>query len=115
MEAFAPHLLQQKDGHIVNTASMAGLYPGFSAPYDASKHAVVALTEGLFHNLQAAEMPVGVSCLCPGWVKTSIIESDRNWPAALGSVPERLLALDNPIVGLGDPLSLGRPPLPVHR
>jgi NAD(P)-dependent dehydrogenase (short-subunit alcohol dehydrogenase family) len=92
VKAFLPHIVASGGGHIVNTASMAGLYPGFSAPYDASKHAVVALTEGLFHSLQAAAMPVGVSCLCPGWVKTGIIDSDRNWPGALGSIPERTAA-----------------------
>ena len=72
----------------MNTASIAGLYPGFSPPYDASKHAVVAMTEGLYTSLRAAEMPVGVSCLCPGWVKTGIAESERNWPAELGALPE---------------------------
>jgi NAD(P)-dependent dehydrogenase (short-subunit alcohol dehydrogenase family) len=75
-------------GHIVNTASMAGLYPGFAAPYDASKHAVVAITEGLYHSLRDAQMPVGVSCLCPGWVRTGILDADRNWPAEYGAVPE---------------------------
>ena len=76
---------QGRGGHIVNTASIAGLSP----PYDASKHAVVAMSEGLFTSLRAAEMPVGVSCLCPGWVKTGIAESERNGPAEFGDVPER--------------------------
>jgi NADP-dependent 3-hydroxy acid dehydrogenase YdfG len=47
--AFLPHLVASGSAHVVNTASIAGLYPGFSPAYDASKHAVVALTEGL-HN-----------------------------------------------------------------
>ena len=89
IRAFLPHIVMSGGGHIVNTASIAGLYPGFSPAYDASKHAVVALTEGLYTSLQAAAIPVGVSCLCPGWVKTGIAESERNWPAELGAVPER--------------------------
>jgi NAD(P)-dependent dehydrogenase (short-subunit alcohol dehydrogenase family) len=88
IRAFLPHIVMSGGGHIVNTASIAGLYPGFSPSYDASKHAVVAMTEGLYNSLQIAEMPVGVSCLCPGWVKTGIAESERNWPSELGAVPE---------------------------
>jgi NAD(P)-dependent dehydrogenase (short-subunit alcohol dehydrogenase family) len=87
IRAFLPHIVMSGGGHIVNTASMAGLYPGFSAPYDASKHAVVAISEGLFNSMQAAAMPVGVSCVCPGWVKTGIIDSERNWPSELGELP----------------------------
>ena len=87
VRAFLPRLLMSGGGHIVNTASMAGLVPGFSPAYDASKHAVVAITEGLFHNVRDAGLPVGVSCLCPGWVKTGIIDADRNWPGELGPPP----------------------------
>lgn len=82
---FLPHLAG--GGHIVNTASIAGLYPGFSAAYDASKHAVVALTESLYNTLQVAGLPVGVSVLCPGWVRTRILDADRNWPDSLGARP----------------------------
>jgi len=85
VRAFLPHLLG--GGHIVNTASIAGLYPGFAPPYDASKHAVVAITESLYNAMTAAGLPVGVSCLCPGWVRTGILDSDRNWPAELGEKP----------------------------
>lgn len=85
VRAFLPHLLG--GGHIVNTASIAGLTTGFSAPYDASKHAVVALTEDLFNDMQAAFVPVGVSVLCPGWVRTGILDSERNWPADFGAAP----------------------------
>jgi NAD(P)-dependent dehydrogenase (short-subunit alcohol dehydrogenase family) len=78
-QAFLPHLLEHGDGHIVNTASMAGLFPGHGA-YSASKWAVVALSEGLFQQLQAVGSTVGVSCLCPGWVNTAIADSTRNRP-----------------------------------
>jgi NAD(P)-dependent dehydrogenase (short-subunit alcohol dehydrogenase family) len=77
--SFLPHLLEHGDGHIVNTASMAGHHPGHSA-YSASKWAVVAITEGLYQQLRAQDATVGVSCLCPGWVATDIATSDRNRP-----------------------------------
>jgi NAD(P)-dependent dehydrogenase (short-subunit alcohol dehydrogenase family) len=77
--AFLPHLVEHGDGHIVNTASMAGHHPGHSA-YSASKWAVVAITEGLYQQLKAEGSTVGVSCLCPGWVNTDIATSDRNRP-----------------------------------
>lgn len=77
--AFLPLLREQDEGHIVNTASMAGHFPGHSA-YSASKWAVVGITEGLFHELGNSGSAVGVSCLCPGWVRTQIAESHRNRP-----------------------------------
>lgn len=86
VRAFLPHMLEG-GGHIVNTASIAGLYPVTSAPYDASKHAVVALTESLNNTLLTMDAKVGVSCLCPGWVRTGISDSMRNWPAELGEAP----------------------------
>ena len=89
VRAFLPHLIAGGGGHIVNTASMAGLYAGFSPAYDATKHGVVALTESLYHAMQGAQLGVGVSCLCPGWVKTEIIDSERNWPSEFGAVPVR--------------------------
>jgi len=56
--------------------------------YDAIKHGVVALTESLYHAMQMANVGVGISCLCPGWVRTGMLESQRNWPAELGDLPE---------------------------
>jgi NAD(P)-dependent dehydrogenase (short-subunit alcohol dehydrogenase family) len=81
VRAFLPHLVASGSAHVVNTASIAGLYPGFSPAYDASKHAVVALTEGLHNAMTTAGLPVGVSCLCPGWIRTKILDSTRNWPS----------------------------------
>ena len=77
--SFLPHLMEHGDGHIVNTASMAGHFPGHSA-YSASKWAVVALSEGLYGQLKSQGSTVGVSCLCPGWVATDIGNADRNRP-----------------------------------
>jgi NAD(P)-dependent dehydrogenase (short-subunit alcohol dehydrogenase family) len=84
VRAFLPVLTESGGGHIVNTASMAGLMPGAAAPYDATKHAVVALSEDLYLNLRVAGLPIGVSVLCPGWVRTRIATSERNFPAELG-------------------------------
>jgi NAD(P)-dependent dehydrogenase (short-subunit alcohol dehydrogenase family) len=84
--AFLPHLAG--GGHIVNTASVAGLFPGFGPSYDASKHAVVALTEDLYNTVKMVGLPIGVSVLCPGWVNTKIVAADRNWPAELGPKPD---------------------------
>lgn len=86
--AFLPLIAMSGPGHIVNTASILGLMPAMSPAYDASKHAVVALTEDLHHTIRAADLPIGVSCLCPGWVRTGILDADRNWPDALGPRPE---------------------------
>jgi NAD(P)-dependent dehydrogenase (short-subunit alcohol dehydrogenase family) len=94
VRAFLPHLAAGGRGHIVNTASMAGLAPGFGAPYDASKHAVVALSEDLFLNLRAAGVPVGVSLVCPGWVRTRILDADRNWPDEYGERPPRAVTTE---------------------
>ena len=77
--AFLPHLVEGGEGHIVNTASMAGLFPGHSA-YSASKWAVVGITQGLFNSMRMRGTGVGVSCLCPGWVNTEIDRSERNRP-----------------------------------
>ena len=87
VRAFLPALVQQGEGHIVNTASIAGLVPGFGPSYDAGKHAVVALTEDLYTTVRSMGLPIGVSVLCPGWVRTSIMDADRNWPASLGALP----------------------------
>jgi NAD(P)-dependent dehydrogenase (short-subunit alcohol dehydrogenase family) len=77
--SFLPHMVEAGEGHIVNTASMAGLFPGHSA-YSASKWAVVGITEGLFQTMRMRGTGVGVSCLCPGWVNTEIDRSERNRP-----------------------------------
>lgn len=82
--SFLPRMLARgEEGHIVNTASMAGhlSFEGMG-PYNASKYAVVGISESLFHELAGTN--IGVSALCPGWVNTRIGESGRNRPAELG-------------------------------
>ncbi len=89
INAFVPLFLEQNEGHVVSTASLAGLggVPGMGA-YCASKFAVVGISESLFHELRNRESQVGVSVLCPGFVKTRIAESQRNMPAELRAVTE---------------------------
>jgi NAD(P)-dependent dehydrogenase (short-subunit alcohol dehydrogenase family) len=71
-------------GHIVNTASMAGLLtPPNMGIYNTGKHAVVALTETLYQDLRLVTSQVGASVLCPHFVPTAITRSERNRPAAL--------------------------------
>ncbi len=83
-EAFVPHLLEHGDGHIVNTASIAGhISLPFMGPYNVSKHGVVTLSETLLHELGHAGSTVGVSVLCPGFVATNLIDADRNRPENL--------------------------------
>ena len=94
VRAFLPLLAAQSEAHIVNTASIAGLAPGFSPAYDASKHAVVAITEDLYSMMQMAGLPIGVSVLCPGWVRTGILDAERNWPDQLGQLPEPSIGSD---------------------
>jgi NAD(P)-dependent dehydrogenase (short-subunit alcohol dehydrogenase family) len=84
IRAFVPHLVRQGSGHVVNTASMAGISVGPThAPYLASKHAVVALTEGLAAELAIAAPGVGATVVCPGAIATNIITAERNRPADL--------------------------------
>ena len=89
---FTPMMLEaaKKDpawkGHIVNTASMAGLLnPPNMGVYNVSKHAVVALSETLYQDLSLVTDQVGASVLCPFFVATGIGMSHRNRPAELGA------------------------------
>ncbi|HKE75303.1 MAG TPA: SDR family NAD(P)-dependent oxidoreductase [Acidimicrobiales bacterium] len=81
IEAFVPPLVARNRGHVVNTASLAGVAtPPFNAPYNAAKHAVVALSETLRAELDVFAPGVGVSVVCPGAVATRVQESARNRP-----------------------------------
>ncbi|WP_244848633.1 SDR family oxidoreductase [Caballeronia sp. SL2Y3] len=87
VRAFTPIMLKHAEpAHIVNTASVAGL---LAAPamgvYNASKHAVVALTETLYHDLRLAGASIGVSLLCPAFVPTGIANAERSRPDALAN------------------------------
>ena len=84
IKSFLPHIRAHGEGgHIVNTASMAGMQGGLGfSPYGASKFAVVSMSEGL--SLQLKPHGIGVSVLCPSYVRTRIGESGRNRPARYG-------------------------------
>lgn len=88
-------------GHIVNTASMAGL---LNAPnmgvYNVSKHAVVALSETLYQDLQLVTDQIGASVLCPFFVATGIAQSHRNRPADLkGAKPTKSQLIGQAMTG----------------
>jgi NAD(P)-dependent dehydrogenase (short-subunit alcohol dehydrogenase family) len=84
IHTFLPHIRAHGEGgHIVNTASMAGIESGLGfSPYGASKFAVVTMSEGLATELKPHG--IGVSVLCPGFVRTRIDESGRNRPERYG-------------------------------
>ncbi len=85
VRVFTPIMLAQGDeAHIVNTASVSGLIsPPGSAMYNVTKHAVVTLTETLYHDLALKQARIGCSVLCPAYVPTGIVDSERNRPALL--------------------------------
>jgi NAD(P)-dependent dehydrogenase (short-subunit alcohol dehydrogenase family) len=91
IRTFLPILMNEREAHIVNTASIAGLLPFTGPIYDASKHAVVAISEDLFRLSKLLTLPVGVSVVCPGWVRTGLDGAERNWPAQLGETPPAAL------------------------
>lgn len=90
IRAFVPRMIDQGEGHIVNTASAAGLITGPGmASYFATKHAVVALTEVLANDLQMnGHTGVGASVVCPEFVRTRIHEAERNRPADVTPTPD---------------------------
>ena len=85
IKIFIPIMLEQDtEGHVVNTSSIAGLNPYHpSAPYQVTKRAVIALSENLHNSLKNLDSKIKVSVLCPGWVKTRILDSERNRPKEL--------------------------------
>lgn len=84
IRAFIPRMLENgEEGHIVNTASMAGLLTGAN-PYNVSKHSVVCLTEGIYKEFKGMGAKLSASVLCPGLIKTAILESERNRPPEFG-------------------------------
>jgi NAD(P)-dependent dehydrogenase (short-subunit alcohol dehydrogenase family) len=85
IRVFVPIMLAQgTEGHVVNTASMAGLIslPVMSV-YSVAKYGIVALSEAMHHELALSGAKLKVSVLCPGWVNTQLMDSERNRPAAL--------------------------------
>lgn len=85
LRSFVPRMLAQgTEGHIVTTASVAGLISGAGSPvYSAAKQAAVRITEALYASLRDLKAPIGVTLLCPGLVNTRIYQSERNRPQNL--------------------------------
>jgi NAD(P)-dependent dehydrogenase (short-subunit alcohol dehydrogenase family) len=88
LQAFLPGMVARDSGYVVNTSSIDGLVTVRNAgSYVAAKHAVTALSETLFRELEEAGSAVGVGLLCPAAVDTDILHSVRHWPARLGPAP----------------------------
>ncbi len=96
LRVFLPHMLARDAGRIVNTASSAGhvVVPNLAA-YNASKHAVVAISETVRAELRQRGSAVGVTAFCPGVVRTRITSSARNRPERLRNPGEALPERDN--------------------
>ena len=85
IQSFLPHMIEhQEEGHVLNTVSMAGIL-GLEGSYGVSKFATLSLSEGLFQSLKKINSKIGASVLCPGFVATKIIDSQRNRPEHLAS------------------------------
>lgn len=89
VRTFLPGMIAHGDeGHIVNTASLNGLFAmPFQGAYAVSKFGLIGLSETLFHDLKAMGARIGVSVLCPGFINTRILDSARNRPAEYGPPP----------------------------
>jgi NAD(P)-dependent dehydrogenase (short-subunit alcohol dehydrogenase family) len=116
VEIFGPLIERHGEGgHIVNTASIAGLISGSGNPYNVTKYGVVSLSEGL--RVELAPRGIGVSVLCPGFIRTNIVTSMRNLPeryaeagravGAGGELPAWLSGVRDRVAGGIDPAYVG--------
>ncbi|HEX7787762.1 MAG TPA: SDR family NAD(P)-dependent oxidoreductase, partial [Methylomirabilota bacterium] len=112
VRAFLPRMLAGGDeGHIVNTASMAGLTTApFMSVYDVTKHGVVALSESMYKELTVTGAPIGVSVVCPGLIDTNIMRSSRNRPESLAETGKAGPFAQAFGQALSDRLASGYPP-----
>ena len=103
LQVFVPHMIGHGEtGHIVNTASLAGLIPGGLAyngsAYSVSKHGVLTLTEGLWHQLRAAESNISASVLCPAFVNDQLyILTHPGWTDVVRGRVEAVLDGQQPV------------------
>jgi NAD(P)-dependent dehydrogenase (short-subunit alcohol dehydrogenase family) len=112
VRAFVPRMLAGGDeGHVVNTASVAGLStaPGMGS-YNVSKFGVVALSEVMHHELTLLGAKLRVSVLCPAWVSTRIADADRNRPAAAAANGAANLAFEAMRDAVRNAVAAGLPP-----
>lgn len=99
IQAFVPRLVEQGEGHVVNTSSYVGGLFGAAGhgPYCAAKFGVIGASVALAGDLELAGSPVKVSVLCPGGTATRMNESGRNWPSRLGAPPSDGLFPGHPL------------------
>jgi NAD(P)-dependent dehydrogenase (short-subunit alcohol dehydrogenase family) len=110
VRAFVPRMLEGgAEGHIVNTASMAGLLTAAN-PYNVSKHGVVCLTEGIYRDLREMGAPLSASVVCPGLINTRILDAERNRADGLTDVAALRDDLQQFSAGFAAALQAGYPP-----
>ncbi len=112
IRAFVPIMLRQgTEGHVVNTASIAGMISGpMMSTYNVAKHGVVTLSETLHHDFGMVGSRLKVSVLCPAWVNTRIHQSDRNRPGGTRTPTPQEAAMQESV---GQLLATGLPPAKV--
>ncbi|MGD8830679.1 MAG: SDR family NAD(P)-dependent oxidoreductase [Pseudomonadales bacterium] len=110
IRAFVPHMLEHGEpSHIVNTASLAAVMPG-GGTYGVSKHAVLALTEGLQRDFAERGANINASVLCPGFVNTNIHKAERNRPREVETVRANPEIEEMGMALMQDMLSRGKAP-----
>jgi len=115
---FLPKMLRRGSGHIVNTASFAGLYPFATTrmPYVAAKAAVIALSESMALYLQP--QGIQVSCLCPGPVRTNVMEGMKTWSAGVDmrgpGADLAIMTVEEVALTLADGMCDGKIIIPTH-
>ncbi|MCU1463589.1 MAG: hypothetical protein JWO37_3664 [Acidimicrobiales bacterium] len=112
VRSFVPVLLDQPEGgHVVNTASMGGLFAGpFIGPYSATKHAVVGLSKSLRAELAARGANVGVSVVCPGEIDTPLVHKVNARPDRDTAAPEMRPDVQGMLGAMRDGLARGMSP-----
>ena len=115
VRTFVPEMVERDEGHVVLTASIAGhISSPFGAPYNVAKHGVATLAETLFHELKVEVSNVGVTCLCPGFVNTNIVNDTASRPAgsvgsAIDDRGDQMLELTQRVLSAGlDPEVVGQ-------
>ena len=115
VRTFVPEMVERDEGHVVLTASIAGhISSPFGAPYNVAKHGVATLAETLFHELKVEGANVGVTCLCPGFVNTNIVNDTASRPAgsvgsAIDDRGDQMLELTQRVLSAGlDPEVVGQ-------
>jgi NAD(P)-dependent dehydrogenase (short-subunit alcohol dehydrogenase family) len=110
VRAFVPRMLESGDeGHIVNTASIAGLLTAAN-PYNVSKHGVVCLTEGIYRDLREMDSRLSASVVCPGLIRTRILDAERNRADAKTDVSTMRDEVREFVAGFEAALEAGYPP-----